>query len=236
MAEIPNYQSAPQYSANVARGKNVNYLVQIQSTAGISLVADMPESMNITISNSWEPRFSAGLNEMNGSIDMGTRLIGENIMVQEFSRMMWMNTTPIELPLTLTFDARKSAFYDVFQPMRALELLALPDLQGPFLTAPGPSARNPNRNRTQIFVGRMWYFPSVLVTSVTSSYDSRMSADGYPISGQTEITFSTDMVYAKADWARVTGGAAALSGISAAQEPAQATPTPLSSTPRGDVT
>lgn len=212
MAEIPNYQPGAIYSANVARGKNVNYLAQIQSTAGISLVADLPESLNVTISNSWEPRFAAGLNEMVGAFDFMSRLIGENIMVQELSRMMWMNTTPIELPLTLTFDARNSAFEDVFKPMRALELLALPDLHGPLLTAPGPSAKNPNRNRISIFIGRMWYFPSVVITSVSSAYDTKMAADGYPISGQTEITFSTDMVYSKADWAAVTGGNAARAG------------------------
>ena len=208
MAAAQMLTTGGKYNFNAARGKNPNYWIHIQSTAGISLTADMPEALAYTISNSWEPRFSAGLNEIVGAFDWMARIIGENVMVQELSRMMWMNTTPIEIPLSLSFDAKDSAFEDVFKPMRALELLALPDLNGPFLTAPGPSAQNPNRNRCSLFIGRMWYFPSVIVTSVTSTYDPKLTKDGYPISGQTEITFSTDMVLSKRDWAAMSSGGA----------------------------
>lgn len=208
----PQTATGASYNVNVARGKNPNYWIQIQSTAGITIIADMPEQLALTISNSWEPRFSAGLNELVGTFDYIARIVGENIMWQELSRMMWMNTTPIEIPFSLTFDARNSAFDDVFKPMRALELLGLPDLQGPFLTAPGPSARNPNRNRISLFVGRMWYFPSVLITSVTTTYDPHLAADGYPISGQADVTFSTDMVLSKQDWAAISGAGTSAGG------------------------
>lgn len=183
---------------HVARGKNPNYFVRIESTSGLSLIADMSEAVNFTISNSWEPRFGAGLNEYTG--DTGPRLAGENVMIQEFSRLMWMNTTPIEIPLTIMFDQQTDAYKDVYLPMNALELLALPDNRGIFLTAPGPSFANPNANKTSLHLGRSWYFPSVVIMSVSSQYDTRLDARGFPISGQTEVTFSTDMVYGKADW------------------------------------
>lgn len=182
------------------RGKNPNYMVRIDSSTGFTIAADLPETTNFTISNSWEPRFGAGLNEIAGGLGLLGSLAGENVMVQEFSQLMWMNTTPIEIPLTLMFDAQESAYYDVYLPMNALELLALPDVRGIFLTAPGPSVANPDRNKIQLHLGRAWYFPSVVITSVSSTYDSRMDANGYPISGQTEITFSTNMVYGKQDW------------------------------------
>jgi len=164
-------------------------------------MADMPEQMMIAISNSWEPRFGSGINEIAGALDIGTRVAGENIMVQPFSQLMWMNTTPIELPLTMMFDAEDDAYSDVFKPMNALELLALPDVQGSLLTAPGPSVANPNRNKISIFVGRMYHFPSVVLTSISSQYDTqRLDASGYPLAGQVDITFSTDKVYGKSDW------------------------------------
>lgn len=196
---------SPEVTVNGRRGKNPNYMCRIDSTAGISITADMPEQMIYTISNTWEPRFSAGLNEIIGAFDFGARLIGENILVQEFTQLMWMNTTPIEIPLTLMFDAQKSALEDVVKPMQALELLALPDLQGSFLTAPGPSVVNPNRNKTTIFVGRAWYFESVVITSVANSYDIRLDHSGYPIAGQSEVSFSTTKVYGRSDWLAAQG-------------------------------
>lgn len=198
MAE--NNYGIPTYERNVSRGRNPNYFVNIRSTAGLSVTADMPEQFNLAISNSWEPRFSAGLNELAGGLDTMTRLIGENIMIEEFSRMMWMNTSPIEIPITLLFDTERNAFEDVYKPMKSLETLWLPDRQGAFLTAPGPSVANPNRNKTSVFIGRAWFFPSVVPVSISTSYDMRLDSSGFPISGQAEITFSTDKVLAKADW------------------------------------
>lgn len=200
MVDTVSNLGMPAYIAQVSRGNNPNYMVRIDSTAGISITADMPENVAFAISSSWEPRFGAGLNELNGMLDTALRVVGENVMIQEFSRLMWMNTTPVEIPLTLMFDTDTDAYEDVFKPMNALELLCLPDVHGALLTAPGPSVTNPDRNKISIFIGRVWFFPSVVVTSVSSAYDSRMDARGYPISGQTDITFSTTQVMSKTDW------------------------------------
>lgn len=186
---------------NVSRGKNSNYFARIDSTAGLSITADISEATNFAITNSWEPRFGAGLNEyLPGLAGDGLRLGGENVMIQEFSRLMWMATSPIEIPMTIMFDAQEDAYSDVYLPMNALELLALPDVSGAFLTAPGPSWHNKTKNQISLFLGRSWYFPSVVVMSVSSQYDNKFDANGFPISGQTEITFSTDMVYGKENW------------------------------------
>lgn len=188
-------------NVNAARGKNPNYLVQIRNqSAGISVVLDMPESLSMTISNSWEPRFSAGLNDLNGFLDTSMKLIGENVLLQELSLLAWMNATPIEIPFSFTFDAVKDAYEDVFLPMTALELLALPDNQGVFLTAPGPSRLAPDRNKIEIWIGRSYYLPSVVITSVASNPDMLFNKDGYPISGQVDMSVSTTMIYGKTDW------------------------------------
>lgn len=192
---------------NVARARNPNYFFEIRCpTAGFHLIADMPENINFTVSNSWEPRFAAGLGEIAGALDMSIRIIGENILIDEFAKLMWMNTTPIEIPITLLFDAHTDAYEDVYRPMKMLEALAMPDLKGGLLTAPGPSAINPERNKTSITLGRSWYFESVVIVSVSTAYDVRMSPSGFPISGQAEITFSTAKIMSRQEWALTEPG------------------------------
>lgn len=205
MATIPvdnsnfdyNY-GVPTYTKNVARGKNPNYMISIQSTSGIQFIADVSEQLMISISNTWEPRFAAGLADHFG---MGaTGVIGENILVEEFGRLMWMNTTPIEIPITLYFDAHEDAYSDVKLPMLMLEALFLPTKVGPFLMAPGPSPMYENRNKISIAIGRAWFFESVVGVSVSNTYDMRLDPRGYPISGQSEIVFSTDRIMSKQAW------------------------------------
>ena len=205
MATIPvdnadfdyNY-GVPTYTKNVARGKNPNYMVSIQSTSGIQLIADVSEQVMISISNTWEPRFAAGLADYFGMNVTG--VIGENILYQEFGRLMWMSTTPIEIPITLYFDAYEDAYEDVKKPMLMLETLFLPTKVGGWLMAPGPSPLYPNRNKITMTIGRSWYFDSIVGVSVSNTYDLRLDARGYPISGQSEIVFSTDRIMSKQEW------------------------------------
>lgn len=214
MANLPGQEEDFDYNygvpgnvINIARANNPNYFFEIRCpSAGFHLIADMPENINFTVSNAWEPRFSAGLGEINGIGDLGIRIIGENILVDEFARLMWMNTTPIEIPITLLFDAHEDAYRDVYMPMKRLEALAMPDLKGGLLFAPGPSARNPERGKISITLGRSWYFESVVIVSISTAYDVRMSPAGYPISGQAEITFSTAKIMSRQEWSLTQPG------------------------------
>lgn len=188
------------YEKNVAKSKNPNYLVRIESTSGASIIADMPEQFALSFASTYEPRFPASVGGFAGPIDTASRLAGESILVQEFTSQMWMDTAPIEVPLELLFDAQTSAYKDVYQPMKMLEALSLPDVNGALLTSPAPSFANKNRNRISLFIGRAWYFESVILTAVNSTYDMRLGADGYPIAGQMSLTFSTGKVFGKQDW------------------------------------
>jgi hypothetical protein len=188
------------YVKNAAKSKNPNYLVRIESTSGLSLVVDMPEQFALSFASTFEPRFPAAASNYAPGLDTLSRLAGESILVQEFTSQMWMDTAPIEVPVELLFDAQNSAYEDVYVPMKTLEALSLPDVYGSLLTSPAPSYANPNRNRISLFIGRAWYFPSVLLTSVNSTYDMRLDADGYPISGNMSCVFSTGKVFGKQDW------------------------------------
>lgn len=185
-----------QVSVHAARGTNPNYWGRIISTSGFSLTFDIPEEMVISITNTFEQRFPSDLTDVSRG---AAQLMGGNVILQEFTQLMWMNTTPIEIPVTILFDAKTDAFNDVFRPMKILEVLALPIKQGNLLFPPSPTAINPG-NKISLIIGNVWHFESVILNTVSSSYDMRLTAQGYPISGQVEVTFTTDRTLGRQDW------------------------------------
>lgn len=188
-------------SSTRTRGKKPEYQVIIKSSAGVEVVGDMPEQFSMALANSWEARFAATVGDLLGT---GGKFMGINAMFQDLTQLVWMNSSPIEIPLTLHFDAYNDALQDVFKPMQMLEWLALPENNGNFLTSPGPTVLQPDIHKISVAIGRVWLFSSVVISSVSSSYDmDKLDSRGYPIAGTSEITFSTQVVMGKNDWLNI---------------------------------
>jgi hypothetical protein len=67
------------------------------------------------------------------------------------------------------------------------------------LWAPGPSVFDPKKGKISIRIGRMMYFDSVVLTSVNNTFDTKISKDGYPISGQSDLSFRTVVLTSRED-------------------------------------
>lgn len=180
----------------VAKGSNPSYMIMISCpTAGLELVADLPEQTVLALQSDWETRMSSSFFPQ-----AVTTVTGVSPLSQEWNtRQMWVSTSPIELSFHLLFDAQKSAHQDVFLPAMALLQLVAPDSVGDLLLPPGPSRIDKQKNAVTLAVGNMFRIEDAIIVSAQPTFDNRMDATGYPIACDMEITIRTAIVYSRND-------------------------------------
>ena len=182
---------------------NVDYRIELLSRDdGIRVQANIPETVMIGTGSQWEPRMPSSFRSVankfipgNAAKNLTSGLMWANnsdLIFQTLSFQSWQSSQPVEFNLTLLFDAEKDAGKEVVVPMSNLQELSLPFRQaGEILFPPGPSPIEPDRRRISIRMGRFIYIHSVIVTTVSNTFDTRYDKNGQPISGQSEITVST---------------------------------------------
>lgn len=181
----------------MALSRNPDYWMQLScNSQGVDIIANAPEQIVLSVASSWESRMPSSLQDIpgvaGGAIGLGANALNMNVAVQWLTHQSWISSTPIEITLTLLFDAQTDAYVDVVEPMKKLQKLVLPYRRSPdsqILMPPGPAAISADQDeaRTSLRIGRMLYLPSVIVVSANNTYDTRLNG-GYPISGQTELT------------------------------------------------
>ena len=196
-----------------SKGKNPNYRVQISCPGhDIIIVTDMPEQVGFGVSSDWESLLPYKLSDILGQgivalASQAAPKIGLQAQSQDLSFQSWLGTSPIELPLKLEFNAQKSAVDDVYLPISLLASLAMPiNGRGNTLWAPGPAqGGNGNDYSVHVRLGRMMAWVDCIITSANPSFDIRLADDGYPISGEIDLTFRTAKVYGHADLLKALG-------------------------------
>jgi len=202
---------------NGAKASNPNYTCQISCRGhGIDILADLPETLNLAVQSDWESPLPSSLASVLDNFTVGisgnlSKAIGVDPHTQAMSFQMWMGTSPIEIPLTLNFDATESALEDVYRPITALCMMALPiNSAGGMLTPPGPTGglwgavTSRQGYGVDVRVGRMMLFKDCIISAASETFDTRLDKDGFPISGQVECTFRTSVVYGTADFLRAS--------------------------------
>lgn len=213
----------------VAKNTNPAYHVHIFCVGlGFELVADMPEQTAYAVAADYEAQLPASTGDM-GVANGVTFVTGTHATLQALTKQIWRNSSPIEIPITLQFDAYSDAFQEVYKPMRILEALAMPTVGtggaatfaqkvadvanavgkyfGYDLGVNGTLLVGPNSggNTMSVVIGRMLTLSELLLISCNNTYDSRMTDQGYPISGQSELVFRTSKVLSRAEWVQATG-------------------------------
>jgi hypothetical protein len=189
----------------VAKSTNPNYLVHIKCAGlGIEIIADMPETTTYASASDYEQMFPASSGELSGLGSSAVQFFsGTSATLQYLTSQIWKNNSPIEIPVSLLFDATTSALKEVYTPMRILELLSMPTKDsyvGAFLVAP-----NSNNNSMFLSIGKMFTMSNMLLVSVSNTYDTRLDKDGYPIAGQCELIFRTPKSLSRDEWAQAVG-------------------------------
>lgn len=194
-----------------AKGRNANYHVRIACTAfDVEIIADLPEELQTAVGSEWESRLPASLGAVpyvGEAVETASKIVGgSGVVQQKLSQQIWVNSSPMEIPLELQFDAQNDAYNDVYVPMRLLEMMALPDGVGGFLYSPGTNRgiAGVGESTISLHIGTMMYIPSIIITTVNSSFSSRLDYRGYPISGRSSVTFRTDRVVSRDEWKKYT--------------------------------
>lgn len=197
------------HSYKCARSKNVNYHVQIVCAGmGTELIADMPEEVSTQVGSEWEALLPSAISDVSRVFDsVGKAVAGTGAVLQYNTQQVWVNSSPIEIPLSLTFEAETSGFQDVVKPIRFLEKLTMPSMwAGGILISPGPNMAGGGKE-VRVVIGKLLTLPSAIIISAAGSFSSRLASDGYPISGKCDITIRTDRVLSREEWALYTGTA-----------------------------
>lgn len=205
----------------VAKSTNPNYHVHIRCLGlGFELVADMPEQTAYAIGVDYEAQLPSSTSDL-GFTGAGAYVTGTHASMQALTRQIWRNSSPIEIPLVLQFNAKTDANQEVYRPMRLLEALAMPTLGEGSNTGFGPLdsflnwgmqasglliAPNSGGNIMALSIGRMLNLSEVLLVSCNCTYNSQLSK-GFPISGEAEVVFRTPKVLSRAEWLLATGTA-----------------------------
>ena len=195
-------------SSNTAHGTNNNYLVRVQCpTKGIDVIADLPEELAVNAASEWENRLATSSVSAIPGGGIAAAVAGSDAIIQINTEQMWKSTSPMEIPLSLLFNHKENARLDVFEPMVKLETLVLPTLAGGgFLVTPGPlpgKAAAGTGHPVNVFIGRQLLLMNCIIISVANSFSNRLSKDGYPIAGQSEITIRTNKVLSAEEWRKV---------------------------------
>jgi hypothetical protein len=188
---------------------NPNYLLELNShNPDFKLIANLPEAFSLSSSSDYESWLPSSLREALDQSGLGgvkpvTAAYNYNFIQQVNTHQVWVSSTPIEFSLTALFDAQTDARVDVFEPMIGLQKLALPykkdDTDGRQLWAPGPSVFDKDKGRISLRIGRMMYFHSVVLTSVNNTFDTKLDINGFPISGQSDLSFRNIVLSSRED-------------------------------------
>ena len=208
-----------------AKTTNPAYLIDIVCPGhNFGIQVDMPEQLQIAVTSDWENRLPSSLSGLwsaaspfGGGVGEGlAKATGSDAHIQALSFQMWTGTSPIEIPLTVLFDAEKAGLSDVYQPITMLQSLIFPVNTSVVgvgtLQPPGPDVGLFSRSITlgygnsgygiNVKLGRLMMFLNCIMVSANATFDSRMDNRGFPISGQLELVFRTAVMYGRDDWIR----------------------------------
>jgi hypothetical protein len=190
---------------NVSKQKNPNYTIRVRDTgSGFDLTADISEQTNISIAAEYVNRTVSSTTEIGGPLGGVANFANFNALSPYGTNQIWTGSSPVEFPITILFDAYKDAYKEVWEPMSLLETLVMP-VGYSFAFDQIKTMTSPAGNGDiSIHIGKM-FIPKVVVVSVSSTYDNRLSKEGYPISGQAEVSFRTYSVVDKNQWKSIKG-------------------------------
>lgn len=177
----------------VAKSINPAYTVRIfDQASGLDIIADLPEQISLSFQSEFQNRLpSSGTAEL-GAPGTAATAADMNYQLRYAADQIWVSTSPIEIPLTILFDAERDAEEEVWVPTTRLEAMALPVDVG-YGSVGAPS----DGGKTSIMIGQSLIIPNCIITSAHTQYDSRLSKSGYPIAAQTEITAMTRSIISR---------------------------------------
>lgn len=198
---------------NCAKTDNQNYHVHIKCPgSNFEVIADIAEDFATAVGSEWEallPNSVGDIPAVGGLLHgIGKTVLGTSALLQYFSQQVWVNSSPIEIPISLSFKADKDSFEEVVAPCRALEALVMPNMVGGILYSPGPSVGGVigGALSVDLIVGRQLHLTDVIVVNASTTTSSRLDSRGLPTSARCDLTIRSNRTLSRDEWLEATIG------------------------------
>jgi hypothetical protein len=214
---------------------NKNYMVHIWGkdelgqplNGSTGIWASLPEEFSLETTSEWSPILSGLAQKISSSllgslaagVETAVQAAGFSLMTKYTSHLVWNSTSPIVMRIPIKLDAVYDAKSDVTQIVMRLLSLTLPSdtfgnngILGNLLdntvplSAPGPNMLPTSKYDIHMSLGRLLFFPNIIVTGVSAMFNTRPTTDGDFISADVDITISTPTIYTKRDLSTVFRG------------------------------
>lgn len=177
---------------------NPNYVVTLSRTtpSEVHIEANIPETFSFGVQSNYDAVLPTSIRDVvNGGIaNAASAAFKFNRVLQALSQQIWQSSSPIEISLPLLFDAKEDAKKEVRDPIVKLMAMCLPYKASKgdvALTPPGPVLSKPDFGRLSLRIGRFFYIHSVVLVDANPTFDTRLNAQGIPISATCDITVRT---------------------------------------------
>ena len=165
---------------------------------------------------------------LGGTLDLTQKLGPISISSQAASAQIWQGASPIDISIPLEFYAEDDARSDVVDKVRLLKKLSLPSKTPGTLgwAPPGPrvfasissftnalkaaagsiGALQSIDGNISIAIGPFLRFPSVVIVSVTTQFNTMFGTDGSPMVAKSDVAFRTFLTPTAEDVDAMMGG------------------------------
>lgn len=216
LAGISNKQEHTYY-------KSLPSCITIKSNKVGTVTALMQDDIQFTIESQWESINSLLQNNQYAQLGEALAQILTNGNVsfvnKNTSRRYWRGSSPIEIPLTLRFEARNDPQAEVIDACLMLQQMAAPtDAKFGFYAPPGPacfgaadlssntktaseslSSIQSGSDRISISIGsKFMLFDNVIISRVGVKLFNQFGVDGKPMSAEVTLVFQTYDIPSKA--------------------------------------
>jgi hypothetical protein len=187
--------------------------------------ASLPEEFSIETTAEWTPilaglaqKIQSGvLGNLSEATETAIKAAGYSTMTKYTSHLVWSSTSPIVMRIPIKLDAVYDAKQDVSSIVLRLLSLTLPsEIMTPGndivnqtlyntldpitpLSAPGPTMALNSKYKVHMSLGRLLFFPNIIITGVSAMFNTRPTTDGDFISADVDVTISTPTIYTKRD-------------------------------------
>jgi len=216
--------------ASAAGSDSIMYKVLIWANgenslfAGDCITAWMPEQFQMSISANYSEPLGGSIagNPISGqNAGVVGKMLGGALNLQNFTLKTWDSTSGLVLNLPLIFMAVNDTQADVKIPVAQLMSACMPYVDDGqedtmYMTAPGPSYNDPEKNTYRIQYGNILDIPNCIITSASLVAESLIfRGDGQLIGCQIDITVEpTKMMTGNdfAEWFSTSDGGDLLTG------------------------
>lgn len=180
---------------------NPNYTIEIvkynvrdgSGSPRESITATLPEEIALNVQSEYEARYANFLNERLPFATNFQALAGAGVFYQALTSQLWISSDPLEISLTLLFDAVDDAGREVTSQVSKLQSWVMPTISESdgILYSPGPTPLNPEDGRVVVSIGRFMTLNSAIIPSVNATYKVMPDENGQFISATADVTFRT---------------------------------------------